>query len=103
MEGWIGSRIGTEMPARFERRPDFGNSALGVGGRDVQPSAEYRDFGKPRNFFERVHGADQVRDFQTQKDGDWTSEFFNSAGVPSAITLPRYMSARRWQYSASSM
>ena len=28
---------------------------------------------------------------------------FSSAGVPSAITLPAYISARRLQYSASSM
>src|ERR1035438_1168387 len=31
------------------------------------------------------------------------SPAFNSAGVPRAMTLPRYMRARRWQYSASSM
>ena len=69
---------------------------------DVQSAAEHGDVENARLAVERGHAAQQIGGFQIQQV-PFAQRRFNSAGDPSAITRPPYISAMRWQYSASSM
>ena len=102
MEGAMGSRRSMAMPLAASAWRMRGAGCFHVVHGHVQAAAEYGHVQHAGQALQGAHGFERLGGVQVQQTVP-VSPSFNSGGVPSAITLPRYISARRWQYSASSM
>ena len=91
------------MSLLLERRAGSSDAARSPSTREVQPAAEDGHIANAGYALERFHGRERVGGLQPQQTMCAATRSFSSFGGPSAITRPRYISASRWQYSASSM
>ena len=87
-----------------ESSPDPRHRRGVVVDRDVQPAAEHRDIHNSRPTFERASSRRTDPTVSSISRCPCAAVTASAPpAIPSAITLPPYISAMRWQYSASSM